>query len=139
MTNVTIVAEADLDYGYHVSIDKCGPNLPPVGVTLEDWHSLLINLRNDNPQLPYAVVSDEDSAIYQFMPEGGNMSLNVFIPVADTQMAEYLVCQAQDMLAFVANFSGKIPTFVRFSIGYAHSFWHDLEEDGELLEQDLSF
>lgn len=142
LTNVTIVAEASTDYGYKASFDKCGPHQPPLDISLEDWQDLLVRLRFDNPQVPQTVhtMEEYDELFnYQFFSEGGYMGLNVFAPSLDTEMFEHLVCSCQDALIFASNFAGKIPTNIRFSIGYASMRWDNLAEEGEVQEQDLSF
>lgn len=145
LTNLTIVAEANTDYDYKVNYRKCGARTPLIGTNYTDWIELLVNLREDNPQTPQTLPTDSDlvpvdsEAIYQFVPEGGMLSLNVFMPYLDTQLFEHLVCSTQDMLTYVAGFAGKIPSHIRFSIGYATSKWGDLAESGEVEEYDLSY
>jgi hypothetical protein len=145
VTNLTIVAEADSDYGYKVNFRNCGHLTPPVGLDYVSWVELLVCLRFDNPQTPKVISTEPDlipldsTALYQFVPEGGSMSLNVFLPFMDAQMFEYMVSYSQDMLSFAANFAGKVATNVRFNIGYATSKWDDLVESGEVEEQERSF
>lgn len=145
LTNLTVVAEAETDYGYKVNFGKCGHGTPPSGVEYMDWLELLVELREDNPQFPRFLVTNtglapwDKTAIYQFLPEGGAISLNVFLPYLDSQMFEYFVCTGQDILTYVSDFIGKFPTHIRYSIGYATSSWEDLVESGEVLEQDFSY
>lgn len=145
LTDMTIVAEAAVDYGYKANYGKCGPNSPITGVNYTDWLQLLVNLREDNPQFPHTISADDElvpldsKAMYQFISEGSSMRLNVFKPYLDAKMFEFLVCSTQDMLSYVADFSGKIPSHIRFSIGYATSRWEDLSDSGEVEEHDLSY
>lgn len=139
LTNLTIVAEAESDYGYKANYRRCGSNTPPVGTDLSRWHQVLVNLREDNSQLPFTLNTErllcclDDEAIYQFIPEGASMSLNVFLPFLDSKMFEHWVCTTQDMLSYAAGFASKFPSHIRFTIGYATSKWDDLVDSGEVI------
>lgn len=132
LTNLTVVAEAESDYGYKVNFAGCSSNTPPSDVEYGDWLDLLVQLREDNPQTPQSVHATGE--VYQFIPEGGYISLNVFVPSLDLQMFEYFVSSSQYALNYVAKFAGKIPTHIRFSIGYATSKWGDLVDSGYVTE-----
>lgn len=137
LTNLTVVAESTTDYGYKANILRAAPLTPPVSICYEEWLSLIVKLRTDSVQNPCSIFTDE--AIYQFLPEGGSISLNVFIPVLDADTFEYFVCFCQDMMECVSEFTGKLALSIRFSIGYCNRTWRDLADDGEVEEQDFSF
>lgn len=138
LTSVTVIAEAQSDYGYKANISRSGPLLPPAGVRLEDWLYLLVSLRQDDPQVP-RVLGPFTGTMYQFVPEGGNVSLNVFCPLVDTESLSHMVCFCQDMLQTVTDFVHKIPTTIKFFIGYAIKDWRDLAVDGEVEEFELTY
>lgn len=138
LTSVTVVAEAQSDYGYKANIGKSEPLIPPAGIELEDWLYLLVSLRQDNPQIPQ-VLGPSMGMMYQFVPEGGSLSLNVFCPLINVGGLGHMVCFCQDMLQTVADFVCKIPTTIRFSIGYAFKDWENLAIDGEVEELELTY
>lgn len=136
LTNLTIVAEGNVDYGYRANVMRTQAFYPPFPFNLEEWLKLLVTLRN-NLSTPIHITTDE--ATFQFIPDGGQISLNVFIPSITTDTFEIYVLQCQDMLQYVCNFAGKIPVSIRFSIGYALKAWCSMVEDGEAEEQDFTF
>lgn len=137
LTNVTVVAECSTDYGYKVNTSGVTPLNPPFGVCYDSWLELLVSLRSNFPDTPEHVITEEISL--QFVPDGGSISLNVYLPVLNSDVFEVYVKECQETLALVCDFSGKLPTFIRFSIGYAFRRWDTLEEEGEVEGQDLSF
>jgi hypothetical protein len=142
LTNVTVVADCGTDYGYKANILGTNLYVPPYPFEYEDWLSLLVSMRGNPIDLPVHITTEE--ATFQFMPEGGNISLNVFMPSINSDVFEVHVSECQELLQFVGDFAGKIPTFVRFSIGYAFRRWDTLLGEGEVQatdypEQDLSY
>lgn len=137
LTNVTVVAEATADYGYKLNLAGTALFYPPFPFEQENWLTLLVSLRGGSRETPHHVSTK--SEIFQFVPEGGNISLNVFVPYLNADIFEVYVSECQEMLQFICDFSGKIPTFIRFHIGYAFRKWDTLAEEGEVEEQDFSF
>lgn len=137
LTNVTIVAEASTDYGYKVNFSSVRPLEGPENAVREDWLEVLVAMRADVTQDPQCL-SFKDG-IYQFLPEGNNVSLNVFLPQLEVELFEYHVCLAQDLLQCLASFAGKVATTIRFNIGFVNRSWADLAEVGEVEERELSY
>lgn len=137
LTNLTVVVDASTDYGYKVNCQGVGPNDPPAPLSLSNWHHFLVNLRCNNTQQPQSFSTPE--ATYQFLMEGPELSLNVFMPTLSSDTFEYHVEASQALLQFVCNFTGHIASHVRFSIGYCVRSWEDLVEEGEAEERDLAY
>ena len=142
LTNVTVVADCGTDYGYKTNTQGTALLSPPFPFDYEGWLSLLVSMRGSPIDEPVHLTTDD--AMFQFLPEGGNISLNVFIPSINSDVFEVYVSECQDMLQFVGDFAGKIPTFVRFSFGYAFRSWDTLVGEGEVQatdypEHDLSY
>lgn len=137
LTNVTVVAECSTDYGYKVNTSRVTEFSPPFGLNYEEWLELLVSMRGGLTDSPVHLYNGQ--ALFQFTPDGGSISLNVFIPCLNSDVFEVYVQDCQEMLQKICDFSGKLPTFIRFSIGYAFRRWGTLEEEGEVEGQDLSF
>lgn len=142
LTNIAVVADCSVDYGYKANITGTSLFNPPFPFMYEEWLTLLVSMRGNQVDTPFHLTTDE--ATFQFIPDGGYISLNVFIPSVNSDIFEIYVSQCQGLLQFIADFAGKLPTFVRFSIGYAFRRWNALAEEGEVQareypEQDLSF
>jgi hypothetical protein len=142
LSNVTVVADCSIDYGYRANASGTSLYNPPFPFDYEDWLSVLVAMRGNPYDVPTHLITED--ATFQFIPEGGNIYLNVFIPLLNADVFEIYVSECQGMLQFVGDFAGKIPTFIRFSIGYAFRKWDRLAEEGEVQaseypEQDLSY
>lgn len=136
-TNVTVVAECDTDYGYKVFGVAGDVLYPQIQVDEEDWLRMLVTLRSQTLQRQCTIMNGRQ--IYQFLPEGGHMSLNIFLPEIFTHSFQYEVLTAQNTLRNVATFVGSLPSTIRFNIGIAWKTWDDMVESGEAQEVDLSF
>jgi hypothetical protein len=138
--NVTVVAEAASDYNYRVSYgNPVRPTVPPEGLDWVEWASLLISLRSDVRTLSHELLFSTDKSVWQFLPEGNSLSMNVFLPVTDISIFPYLLKQAQDTLICAADFATKVPDSIRFNIGVVTKSWVDMAEQGEVKEMDLSY
>jgi hypothetical protein len=73
------------------------------------------------------------------MPEGPNLSLNVFMPVLYAEHFSWNVSFYQELLKWVGDFVGKVPTHIRFNIGYSTRSWEDLVRTEDVREMDLNF
>lgn len=137
--NVTVVAESTSDYNYKVSYGGLiTPLLNPSGVEWEDWATLLITLRS-YPRILSKQLSFHDNSIWQFLPEGNLLSMNVFLPEVNIAAFSYKLKQAQDALVCLADFASKVPGNIRFNIGVVTKSWRDMAEQGEVEEMDLSY
>lgn len=138
--NVTVVAESTSNYSYRVSYgNPISPTVPPEGLDWVDWATLLINLRSDNRSLSHEIVFATDKSVWQFLPEGNLLSMNLFLPVTDIAIFPYILRQAQDALLCTSDFTSKTPGNIRFNIGIVTKSWEDMAEQGEVKEMDLCF
>lgn len=139
LTSVTVVAESCHDYGYELPFQPCSPITPPQGVDQFDWYSALVRLRGDHLQFPVHIRTEIYDQFLQFIPEGGVLSLSVNLPKIEAEHFGGVVSYCQDILNVASNFTSKLPTHVRFSIGYAHRLWEEMAESGEVEEQDFTY
>jgi len=138
LTHVTVVAEAEADYGYRVSPQKFD-FFAPLGnyYNSPEWLILLVSLRSQGTDTQRTIIFDQTT--FQFLPEGSHLSLNIFFPERNVETFDYDVLAAQDMLREVAKFAGKIPTTIRFNLGLVKKSYETMVEDGEVEELEFSF
>ena len=139
LTHVTVVAEAEADYGYRVlphSFDFFSP-LGGHYYNNPEWLILLVSLRSQSTDTQRTIIFNQ--ATFQFLPEGSHMSLNIFMPETSVETFDYDVLSAQEMLREVAKFSGKIPTTIRFNLGLVKKSYETMVEEGEVEEVEFSF
>ena len=140
LTNVTVVCEASSDYGYKEfppSPDPCKVREFYNHFDEIDWLKLLVSLRSQKLEQPEHI--SKRGYICQFMPEGPNLSLNVFMPVLYAEHFSWSVSFYQELLKWVGDFVGKVPTYIRFNIGYSTRSWEDLVRTEDVREMDLNF
>lgn len=141
LTNLAVTAKADTDYGYEKNM-ACNP-AQLVSKELEQydpWEKMLIALRrNPEKEIHQNITGPFGSCIIQFIPEDHDLSCTVFIPRLDVGNFDYCVCVFQEFLKAFAKFAGLTPTHVRFNIGVALYPWHQMVEDGEAEERELSY
>jgi len=140
LTNITVVADSRVDYGYKEfppRPDPCG--IGQLGNHFEevDWLNLLVTLRGQKAEMPVEI--NRGKVICQFVPEGPHMSLNSFMPKVYCEGFSWEVSFHQELLKWVCDFVGKLPTHVRFNIGYANRSWQDLLRTEEVQEMDLNY
>lgn len=142
LANVTVVAEAETDYGYRDP--EMGPGFRSHENLVrqnefdsQQWLELLVSLRGQTQEKPYCIRRGDRT--FQFLPEGGNLSLNVFFPEVFCASFDSDVAYCQSLLRVVARFCGKVPTTIRFNIGLAYRFWSDLVENEDVQEMDLNY
>lgn len=141
LQNVTVVAEASSDFNLKLSYGvPVSPVIPPSCVSHEEWYELLVNLRWDLRSLSHRLNLDEGAgSIFQFLPEGNSLSMNVFVPQVDTSDFPYILQMAQDTLICASDFTSKVAGNIRFSIGVVTKSWGDMVEEGDVEERDLNF
>lgn len=137
LTNVTVVAESSTDYGYKVSTDRITPLVPPANIPPEEWSWLLVSLRSDYRALDF--VLNHGNMLSQLLVEGNQLSMNVFAPNIRVESFPYLILSSQEMLKCLADFSGKLPSTIRFNLGVVTKTWDEMVESGEAQEVELSF
>ena len=137
LSNVTVVAEANTDYGYKAFTPAGDILCPMFPVEEGKWFELLVTLRSQRVQKQCTLLNG--SQVYQFLPEGGYMGLNIFLPEVFTRSFQHEVLVAQNTLSEVSNFVGKLPSTIRFNIGVAWKDWEDMVESGEAEEVEYSY
>jgi len=139
LQNVVVVAEATSDYGYKVFLPAPTAESPFQGEeeTPFEWYQTLVRLRSQVVQTTESIYVDRK--LYQFCPEGGTISMNVFIPEAFVDTFNHEVVHSQRLLNLIGDFTGKTPTTVRFTIGVAYKSWYDMAEEGEVQEIEYAY
>lgn len=139
LNHVTVVADAETDYDYRVStpdFDIFSPFFDGNYNNVE-WLATLVSLRSQLTDTQRAVVFGKTT--YQFIPEGGHLSLNVFLPETSVETFDYDILSAQRILRGVAKFTGKIPTTIRFNLGIVFKSYGAMAEQGEVEELEFSY
>jgi hypothetical protein len=138
LTHVTVVAEAEADYGYRV-LPASFDLFSPLGNHYNnlEWLILLVSLRSQTTDTQRSIVLNQ--ATLQFIPEGSDLSLNIFFPERNVETFDYDVLAAQDMLRGVSKFAGKIPTTIRFNLGLVKKSYEAMVEEGEVEEVEFSY
>lgn len=135
--NVTVVAECETDYNYKTPCEEFNAVTGGSGFIEEEWMRMLVTLRAQRVERQYTIFNDTQT--FQFIPEGGKLSLNIFIPETFSHFFQNEVETAQNILRIVADFLGKVPTTIRFNIGVVWKSWEEMVEAGEAEEVELSY
>ena len=142
LTGVTVLADANEDYGYDVSVSGIERDIRNLFARDEnDWNRLLVETRMNKDELVFPISFHrgvEPVTVY-FAAEGTEMSCMVFIPTLVVSEFVTEVTFFQILLKKVAQFAGKIPASIRFTIGAASMEWEDLVERGCAREVDIGF
>lgn len=140
LQNITVVAEASGDYDCNVFYGPAvSPIVPPGSFPLDQWNSLLVNLRWDLRSLSQSFWLSEIEGVFQILTEGNRVDMNVFLPSTDVQEFSYYLQMAQDTLVCIADFTSRVAGTIRFNIGIATKSWSEMVEEGDVEERDLSF
>ena len=138
LNHVTVVAESEAEYGYRVAapnFDILDPfEAPHKNV---EWMVLLVTLRSQLNDNHGTIIVGQTT--YQFLPEGGHLSLNIFLPETSVETFDYEILSAQNILKGVAKFAGKIPTTIRFNLGLVFKSYGAMVEEGEVEEVEFSY
>jgi hypothetical protein len=138
LSHVAVVAESEADYGYRVSPSNFDLLSPFEGnYNNVEWVVLLVTLRSQLNDNQGAIVVGQTT--YQFLPDGGHLSLNVFLPETSVETFDYEILSAQSILKGVAKFVGKIPTTIRFNLGLVFKSYGTMAEQGEVQEIEFSY
>jgi hypothetical protein len=142
LTSVSIVADSVADYGYNVSHSNIERDIRNVFARDEhDWNRLLVETRSCDSEIvfPISFLKGTEPLTVYFVVEGNEMSCMVFIPTLVVEEFVTEVTFFQALLKKVAEFAGKTPTSIRFTIGAASMQWEDLVEKGHAREVDVGF
>lgn len=142
LTGVNILADASEDYGYEVSAEKIDRQIEQLfSSESRDWNHLLVETRRNSDEIvhPISFLRGREPNTVYFITEGHEMSAMVFIPtlVVDEFVVE--VVFYQHLLKEVAQFAGKNPASIRFTLGAVSMEWGDLVECGCAREVDIGF
>lgn len=142
LTGVNILASATDNYDYDVSLAAIEKDIKNVfAQDANDWNALLVDTRRETEEVvfPISFIRGREPNTVYFVVEGHEMSAMVFIPtlVVDEFVVE--VTFFQHLLCEVAQFAGKTPTSLRFTIGSVSMEWDDLVERGCAREVDIGF
>ncbi len=142
LTGVNILADAAENYEYSVSLDMIERQIEKVFAQDEnDWNHLLVETRRNVEEIihPISFIRGREPNTVYFVTEGHEMSAMVFIPTLVVEEFVTEVTFFQHLLRQVANFAGKTPASIRFTIGAVSMEWDDLVERGCAREVDVGF
>ena len=142
LTGVNILASAVENYDYEVPLETIERDVQNIfAQDANDWNALLVETRREPEEIifPISFIRGREPNTVYFVVEGHEMSAMVFIPtlVVDEFVTE--VTFFQRLVQEVAQFAGKTPTALRFTIGAVSMEWDDLVERGCAREVDIGF
>ena len=142
LTGVNVLADANENYGYEVSVPDIERDIRNLFARDEnDWNRLLVETRTNTDELifPISFHRGVEPVTVYFAVEGTEMSCMVFIPTLVVSEFVTEVTFFQVLLKEVAQFAGKTATSIRFVIGAVSMEWDDLVEQGCAREVDVGF
>jgi hypothetical protein len=141
LTNLTITADSQVDYGYSALISANPAQLVKMELENYDpWGQLLLSIRkNPESEIHRNITGPFGSCILQFIPEDHDLSCNVFLPRLEATTFDYYVCVFQEFHKAIAKFAGLSPTYVRFIVGVAIYPWSSMVEDGVAEEREIEY
>ena len=142
LTGVNILASATENYDYAVSLAQIEKEVQQIfAQDPNDWNALLVETRRETEEVvfPISFIRGREPNTVYFVVEGHEMSAMVFIPTLVVEEFVTEVTFFQHLLCSVANFAGKVPTSIRFTVGAVSMDWDDLVERGGAREVDIGF
>lgn len=142
LTGVNVLASATEGYNYPVDLEKIEKEVQNLFAQDEaDWNQLLVETRRSTDEIvfPISFLRNREPTTVYFVVEGHEMSAMVFIPTSIVSEFVTEVTFFQHLLCNVANFAGKVPTSIRFTIGAVSMDWDNLVERGCAREVDIGF
>ena len=142
LTGVNILASATENYDYEVSLASIEKDVQNIfAQDANDWNALLVETRRETDEVvfPISFIRGREPNTIYFVVEGHEMSAMVFIPTLVVEEFVTEVTFFQHLVKEVAQFAGKVPTSVRFTIGAVSMDWDDLVERGGAREVDIGF
>lgn len=142
LTSVSVAADAKADYGYNVPDEYAERSAQSIiQKDQADWHKLLISIRTNPDDIVYPVSFTYcfQPALVIFTSDSSEISCSVTVPsmVLDEFPEEVVIFQK--LLRYVAEFAGKVPTTLKFSIGLVTIVWDDMVEYGAAKKVDVGF
>jgi hypothetical protein len=142
LTGVNVAANATENYDYEVSLEKIEKEIESLFLKdANDWNALLVETRRVMEEIvfPISFIRGREPNTVYFVIEGHEMSAMVFIPTLVVEEFVTEVTFYQQLLREVAQFAGKTPTSIRFTLGAVSMEWDDLVERGCAREVDVGF
>jgi len=142
LTGVNVAANATENYDYEVSLEKIEKEIESLFLKdANDWNALLVETRRVMEEIvfPISFIRGREPNTVYFVIEGHEMSAMVFIPTLVVEEFVTEVTFYQQLLREVAQFAGKTPTSIRFTLGSVSMEWDDLVERGCAREVDVGF
>lgn len=142
LTGVNILASATENYEYPVSLESIERDVQNLfAQDANDWNALLVETRRELEEVvfPISFIRGREPNTVYFLSEGHEMSAMVFIPTLVVEEFVTEVTFFQHLLCNIANFAGKVPTSIRFTIGAVSMDWDNLVERGCAREVDIGF
>jgi hypothetical protein len=136
------LASATDNYDYDVSLENIERDIQNLfAQDANDWNALLVETRREADEIvfPISFIRGREPNTVYFVVEGTDMSAMVFIPTLVVEEFVTEVTFFQHLLCNVANFAGKTPTSIRFTIGAVSMEWDELVERGCAREVDIGF
>lgn len=141
-TGVSVLADALTDYSYGADRGKAIGEVNNMIARQEtEWNQILVSTRAYDKDLVHTLTvkrSGENVTIC-FLTEDHDISCLVFIPKLEVSEFASEVTYYQELLKFVADFAGKNPLTVRFTIGAALIGWEDMVEHGLAKEVEVGW
>jgi hypothetical protein len=135
LTNVTVVVDPAEELDYNVNEPVLSMVATPRYLDEVEWLRLLVALRSQPNTVSQSI--SYSSGSFQFIQEGMQIALNVFVPEISVTVFKYEVLRAIGLLNVVSEFTGKRASSVRFNIGLAEISWADLVDSGEVEEIEI--
>jgi hypothetical protein len=140
LTGVNVVASATENYSYDVPLGSIERDIQNIfAQDANDWNALLVETRRETEEIvfPISFIRGREPNTVYFIVEGHEMSAFVFIPTLVVEEFVTEVTFFQHLLREVAQFAGKLPTSIRFTLGAVSMPWDDLVEQGCAQEVDI--
>ena len=142
LTGVNVTAHATENYDYDVSLERTEKDVQNIfAQDTNDWNALLVETRrcSDEIVFPISFIRGREPNTVYFLVEGNEMSAMVFIPTLVVEEFVTEVTFFQHLLREIAQFAGKTPTTIRFTLGVVSMEWDELVERGCAREVDVGF
>lgn len=137
LTGVNVLANAEENYDYEVNDTVISQELENILFReRNDWNQLLVDIRQDYEQIvfPISFLKGREPYTVFFATEDRHMSCMVFIPSLIATEFPQEVVFFQQLLRYVADFAGKVPTTIRFTLGCVTIEWTEMVGRGEARE-----
>jgi len=142
LTGVNILADATENYDYDVPLESIERDVERTLLQdSDDWNRLRVETRLSTDEIifPISFIRGREPNTIYFVVEGREMSAMVFIPTLVVSEFVTEVTFYQHLLREIAQFAGKTPTTVRFTLGVASMEWDEMVGQGHAREVDIGF